>query len=129
MLLLIGRHLNTWYSTYQLVPTHSNPDTLIWVSRPSFFIYLLTTHFSLSLSLSLSLPLPLSHIIVERIGNGNRYIEVAKKEECIDTAHLERFFQDVMEQGGEGVILRDPFACLVAGRTTLASASLYFYIQ
>ena len=38
--------------------------------------------------------------------------------ECKDVAHVETFFQDIIEAGGEGVILRDPQAFLQPGRST-----------
>ena len=44
-------------------------------------------------------------------------MELAKKKECKDIAHLEQFFQDVIDKGGEGVILRDPLAPLQPGRS------------
>jgi len=45
------------------------------------------------------------------------YIEVAGKEVCTDTQHFERFFQDIIDRGGEGVILRDPDAPFRHGRS------------
>ena len=38
-------------------------------------------------------------------------------EECKDEAHLESFFQDIIDGGGEGIILRDPQAPYQAGRS------------
>ena len=46
-----------------------------------------------------------------------KYIEVAANEECKDVAHLESFFQDVLDRGGEGIILRDPSSLLQPGRS------------
>jgi len=43
-------------------------------------------------------------------------VEVACKEVCQDISHLEKFFQDVIDKGGEGVILRDPYALPKPGR-------------
>mgnify|MGYP002385648633 FL=1 len=37
---------------------------------------------------------------------------------CTGIAHLEKVFQDVIDRGGEGVILRDPSAPYVQGRST-----------
>ena len=45
------------------------------------------------------------------------YITVAPKEECRDMPHLEKVFQDIVDKGGEGIILRDPSAPLQAGRS------------
>jgi DNA ligase 1 len=45
-----------------------------------------------------------------------RYIELAQTEVCKDTEHLERFFQDIIDKGGEGIILRDPSAPYQPGR-------------
>ena len=46
-----------------------------------------------------------------------KYITVAPKVECKGTSHLESFFQDVIDVGGEGVILRDPSAPYQPGRS------------
>lgn len=44
-------------------------------------------------------------------------ISIAPKEVCRDLNHLETFFQDIVDRGGEGIILRDPDAAYVAGRS------------
>jgi len=44
-------------------------------------------------------------------------VRVASYEICHDTAHLEKIFQDIMDKGGEGVILRDPGSAYEAGRS------------
>ena len=44
-------------------------------------------------------------------------IEVAPKEECNDMTHMEVFFQDVVDKGGEGIILRDPRCPYEPGRS------------
>ena len=44
-------------------------------------------------------------------------IEIAQKQKCMDTTHMERFFQEVMDKGGEGIILRDPNAPYQPGRS------------
>lgn len=49
--------------------------------------------------------------------NPCKYIEVAPKQECRDVVHLEAFFQDIVEKGGEGIILRDPKALPRPGRS------------
>ena len=46
------------------------------------------------------------------------HVALAPAVTCQDTAHLERFFQDVVDRGGEGVILRDPAAPLQPGRSS-----------
>ena len=48
----------------------------------------------------------------------SQYVEVALREVCSGVPHLESFFQDVLDKGGEGVILRDPNALYQAGRAT-----------
>jgi len=47
----------------------------------------------------------------------SKYVEVAKKEVCTGMPHLEKFFQDTIEQGGEGIILRDPTEPYKPGRS------------
>ena len=46
-----------------------------------------------------------------------KYIEVAPKQHCKDTAHLEKIFQDIVDRGGEGIILRDPSSPYQPGRS------------
>ena len=45
-----------------------------------------------------------------------KYVDIAEKVVCTGIEHLESFFQDVIDKGGEGVILRDPQALLQPGR-------------
>lgn len=45
------------------------------------------------------------------------YIQVAPMVECTGTPHLEIFLQDIIDKGGEGIILRDPSAPLMSGRS------------
>lgn len=47
----------------------------------------------------------------------NKYIEIARNEVCTGMPHMERFLHDVIEKGGEGIILRDPSAPLQPGRS------------
>ena len=47
----------------------------------------------------------------------HRFIRVAPYSVCEGTDHLEKIFQDIMDQGGEGIILRDPSAPFTAGRS------------
>jgi len=49
--------------------------------------------------------------------NPSSIIEVAPKVVCRDTHHMETFFQDVVDKGGEGIILRDPTAPYESGRS------------
>ena len=49
--------------------------------------------------------------------NPCKYVEVAAKEECKSMSHLEKMFQDIVDKGGEGVILRDPASPYQAGRS------------
>jgi len=49
--------------------------------------------------------------------NKCKYVELAPKQECKDIQHLEVFFQDIVDKGGEGVILRDPYSCYEPGRS------------
>ena len=48
---------------------------------------------------------------------GTKYLKVAPKEICKDTQHLEKFLQDVIDKGGEGIILRDPAGLYTPGRS------------
>lgn len=38
--------------------------------------------------------------------------------ECLGSDHLEKFFQDIMDGGGEGIILRDPNSPYEPGRSS-----------
>mgnify|MGYP001118540091 CR=1 FL=1 len=44
------------------------------------------------------------------------FLEIAPREVCTGTDHFEKFFQDVIDKGGEGVILRDPNEAFTPGR-------------
>ena len=46
-----------------------------------------------------------------------RYIKVAPKVECKDMNHLERFCEEIVAEGGEGIILRDPTDVYQPGRS------------
>jgi len=46
-----------------------------------------------------------------------KYLSLAKFEECKDMQHLYQFFQDVLDKGGEGIILRDPNSPYKPGRS------------
>jgi DNA ligase-1 len=45
------------------------------------------------------------------------FVEVAPKEECKGIDHMHQFLQDIIDEGGEGIILRDPFSPYQAGRS------------
>ena len=45
------------------------------------------------------------------------FLKLAPKEVCKDTQHMEKVFQDIIDNGGEGVILRDPLAAYRTGRS------------
>ena len=49
--------------------------------------------------------------------NKCEFLELAPKEVCKDTQHMEKVFQDIIDKGGEGVILRDPSAPYRSGRS------------
>lgn len=59
------------------------------------------------------------YLLIERILGGKewRFLELAPKVECTGANHLEQFYQDIIDGGGEGVILRDPGARLQPGRS------------
>lgn len=53
------------------------------------------------------------------LGNKNRkYVSLAPYVVCKDTSHFEELYQDIIDQGGEGVILRDPLSPYQSGRST-----------
>jgi len=58
------------------------------------------------------------------------YIGIAEKTVCKGAQHFESSFQDVIDKGGEGIILRDPNALLQPGRTTsyLKHKVLYIFV-
>ena len=47
----------------------------------------------------------------------SKYVDLAPKQICTGMRHLEQFFQDVVDRGGEGIILRDPKAAYQPGRS------------
>ena len=53
-----------------------------------------------------------------RLGQQKReFLELAPKVECTDVPHLETLFQNIVDKGGEGIILRDPNANYHQGRS------------
>ena len=49
--------------------------------------------------------------------NPNPHIKLAPKVAVQDVKHLDTFFQEVLDLGGEGIILRDPKSPYVPGRS------------
>ena len=45
------------------------------------------------------------------------HVEVAPMVICKDINHLEVYYQDILDAGGEGIILRDPKTPYEAGRS------------
>jgi DNA ligase-1 len=45
------------------------------------------------------------------------FVEVAPKEVCKNMDHMQCFLQDIIDGGGEGIILRDPLAPYQSGRS------------
>lgn len=57
-------------------------------------------------------------LIEKLLGDGkHKYLELAPREICKSTTHLEAFFQDIIDGGGEGIILRDPSSLYVPGKS------------
>lgn len=48
----------------------------------------------------------------------NKFIEIATKEICRDIQHVDQTFQRIIDEGGEGIILRDPACASQSGRST-----------
>jgi len=44
-------------------------------------------------------------------------VQVAERQVCTDMQHLERVFQDMIDRGGEGIILRNPKSMYQPGRS------------
>ena len=86
-----------------------NNDSILLVELPPHFLYLLIFCYLPFLTL----PITVEHMKE----HPSKYIGIAEKVVCRDAGHLESFFQDVIDKGGEGIILRDPQALLQPGRT------------
>jgi len=61
-------------------------------------------------------------ISVERVNKhiqtkGTSFLRVAEKAVCTGLPHLEAFYQDIVNKGGEGIILRDPKSPYRPGRS------------
>lgn len=50
-------------------------------------------------------------------GSKGKYMELAPKRACTGVDHLDEYFQEVVDLGGEGVILRDPTSSYESGRS------------
>ena len=99
-----GINSSTWCSTRRNTQEVMRSATIILVSKK---LWLIHGHWSSF------------YILVDYFTKHPcKYLTVAPKEVCQDTAHLERFFQDIIDNGGEGIILRDPLAPLQPGNTT-----------
>jgi len=58
------------------------------------------------------------HYLIEReLPEGHKYIALARKEICKDVQHLDQKFQQIIDEGGEGIILRDPTCVTQSGRS------------
>lgn len=57
------------------------------------------------------------HLTVNFVAKRFPFIEVVPTEECQSVEHLDKFFQDILDKGGEGIILRDPTAPYQPGRS------------
>lgn len=49
--------------------------------------------------------------------DSNKWVAVAPYIKCEGTAQLEQVFQDIVDTGGEGIILRDPLSPATKGRS------------
>jgi len=106
----IGLGSNTWYSISLIILAPTKNDTFA-----SVIFYFPPPHMPPPLSLATPLVFffPTGEYVEK---NPCRYIDIAVKQECKDMKHLEKVFQDIVDKGGEGVILRDPLAPLQPGR-------------
>ena len=50
--------------------------------------------------------------------NHYAHVQLAPTEPCKDMTHIETYFQDIIDKGGEGIILRDPDSLYEAGRSS-----------
>lgn len=72
----------------------------------------------IGMPLSFSPILNNSHLAAQCLSRRtSKYIELAPYEQCRDSKHLEQFFQDILDKGGEGIILRDPTVLYQPGRS------------
>ena len=64
-------------------------------------------------------PLSYKYQKVNRLSNKEgKYVKIAGTETCNGMDHLEKFFQDIIDRGGEGIILRDPDSPFQHGRSS-----------
>jgi DNA ligase-1 len=47
----------------------------------------------------------------------SKCVKVAPKEVCKGMNHMQQFLQDIIDEGGEGIILRDPLSPYQSGRS------------
>jgi len=104
----IGVRLNTWYSICQLLKAATKNDI------PN---YVITSFIPIkSKNIHHLTPLFLAGTVLG--DKPHKFISLAPFEVCKDTPHLEKIFQDIMDNGGEGVILRDPECPYQPGRSS-----------
>jgi DNA ligase-1 len=49
--------------------------------------------------------------------NCSSFVRVAPTEICTGMHHMQQFMQDIIDEGGEGIILRDPLSPYQPGRS------------
>jgi hypothetical protein len=50
--------------------------------------------------------------------HSSAFVEIAPKEVCEGEHHMQQFLQDIIDGGGEGIILRDPLCLYQPGRSS-----------
>jgi len=103
----IGLDSSTWYSTRRCTKGHTQNDMHTWVSYPpqskhNITYKVLTFYFKTENSLQ---------------SKEGQFIQIAPKDICQGMQHLEQYFQETINQGGEGIILRDPNSPNIPGRS------------
>ena len=106
----IGRNSNIWYSISPIILALIRSDIIISVIFLSLFsrsFFFFSYYFLCTIVKGFS----------EKYKNC-KYIEVAKFQVCTGGVdELEKKFQEIIDAGGEGVILRDPSAPYQPGRS------------
>jgi DNA ligase-1 len=51
-------------------------------------------------------------------GHQPPFLQIAEKQICKDVDHMQQFLQDIVDMGGEGIILRDPLCPYQPGRSS-----------
>lgn len=92
---------------YQTTQAHTRSGIAYWVRRSS------SPFFSECTLLKNNPIFP-----EQRVGEQkHRYLSVAPYHKCAGMAHFETIFQDIIDSGGEGIILRNPGAAYEPGRS------------